>query len=97
MARISGMCDYFVICSATSKIRARTIAEHVEDEMRDDGVRVNHRDGLKDSDWVILDFSDIVLHVFVGDTRKRYDLESLWGDAPRHLFSDKQRSKKHEK
>ena len=89
MTRISGMCDHFVVCSASSKTRARTIAEHIEDEMRKDGVRAVHRAGLKECDWIVLDFSDIIVHVFLEDLRKYYDLESLWGDAPRRVITEK--------
>lgn len=89
MTRISGLCDHFVICSATSKTRARSIAEHIESEMKKDDVRLVHRDGFKESDWIVMDFSDVVVHVFLADLRKYYDLESLWGDAPRRVISDK--------
>lgn len=94
MTRISGLCDHFVICSAASKTRARTIAEFVESEMKKENVRLVHRDGFKESDWIVLDFSDIVMHVFLADLRKYYDLESLWGDAPRRVISDKPSPKK---
>ena len=89
MTRISGMCDHFVICSATSKTRARTIADHIETEMKNDDVRIVHRDGIKESDWIVLDFSDVVVHIFLSELRKYYDLESLWGDAPRRVIADK--------
>lgn len=89
MSRISGMCDQFVICSASSKTRARAIAEHIEQEMKSDGVRIVHRDGIKESDWIVLDFSDVVVHIFIAELRKYYDLESLWGDAPRRVITEK--------
>lgn len=88
MTRVSGMCDYFVICSASSKTRGRTIAEHIESEMKKGGTAIVHRDGLKESDWIVLDYSDIVVHIFLSDLRKYYDLESLWGDAPRRAIVD---------
>lgn len=89
MTRVSGICDNFVICSATSKTRARTIAEHIESEMKKDDVLIVHRDGFKESDWIVLDFSNVVVHVFLAELRKYYDLESLWGDAPRRVIADK--------
>ncbi len=88
MTRVSGLCDYFVICSASSKTRGRTIAEHIELEMKKDGNAIVHRDGLKESDWIVLDYSDIVVHIFLSELRKYYDLESLWGDAPRRAIVD---------
>ncbi len=89
MSRVSGMCDQFVICSASSKTRARAIAEHVEFEMKGEGVRIVHRDGMKECDWIVLDFADVVVHIFTADLRKYYDLESLWGDAPRRVIAEK--------
>lgn len=88
MTRVSGLCDYFVLCSASSKTRGRTIAEHIQDEMKKIGNPIIHRDGLKECDWIVLDFSDIVVHIFLADLRKYYDLESLWGDAPRRSIAE---------
>ncbi len=83
MSRISGVCDYFVIASATSQVRARTIAEHVLMGMKKEGVRATHTEGMKEGQWVLLDFGDVVFHVFQSERRAYYDLEHLWGDAPR--------------
>lgn len=88
MTRVSGLCDHFVICSASSKTRGRTIAEHIETEMKKLGTPIVHRDGLKESDWIVLDYSDVVVHIFLTELRKYYDLESLWGDAPRRAILD---------
>ena len=86
MSRVSGICDFFVVCSASSVVRAKTIAENVELKMKQEGHRVFHREGLKEGKWVLLDFGEIVLHIFQDETRKRYNLEDLWGDAPRRAY-----------
>lgn len=88
MRRISGVCDYFVIASATSQVRARTIAENVLQGMKKEGVKVFHREGIKDGQWILLDFGDVVFHVFQSERRAYYDLEHLWGDAPKRSINN---------
>ena len=91
MSRVSGMCDFFVVCSASSSVRAKTIAENIESRMkRDHGLRLYHREGMLEAKWILLDFGDVVVHVFKEDIRKYYNLESLWGDAPRRHFKTKE-------
>ena len=86
MSRVSGVCDFFVVCSATSVVRAKTIAENIEEKMKSEGFRVSHREGVREGKWILLDYGDVITHIFIEDVRKRYDLESLWGDAPRRIF-----------
>ena len=86
MSRVSGICDFFVICSASSSVRAKTIAENIEVRMRSGGQRPIHRDGQKEGKWIVIDFGDVVAHVFLEETRKYYNLENLWGDAPHRQF-----------
>jgi len=83
MRRISGLCDYFVICSATSNVRAKTIAENVEKGLKAEGSPALHRDGLREGAWIVLDFGSVIMHVFQANTRSFYNIEQLWGDAPR--------------
>jgi ribosome-associated protein len=79
---ISTIADYFVICSGNSSTQLRAIADAVEASLKDEGFRVFHREGVPESGWVLLDYSDVVVHVFLPDTRDFYSLERLWGDAP---------------
>ena len=60
----------------------RAIADAVEASLKAEGVRVAHREGLPESGWLLLDYGDVVVHVFLPDTRDFYALERLWGDAP---------------
>lgn len=83
MSRVSGICDFFVVCSAASAVRAKTIAENIEAKMRENGHRILHREGVKEGRWILMDFGEIVAHIFLEDARKYYNLENLWGDAPR--------------
>ena len=88
---ISSATDYFVIASGTSDVQVRAIAEHVLEELRDEGVRADHVEGLSGGRWVLLDFIDFVVHVFHPHARTFYQLESLWGDAPRWDEPDPER------
>ena len=74
--------DYFVIASASSERQARTIVDEVEKALREHGVKPLRREGESEGIWVLLDYVDVVVHVFRAEERDFYDLERLWGDAP---------------
>ena len=80
---ISSATDYFVIGSGTSDVQVKAIAEYVVDELKKDDVRPQHLEGLEGGRWVLLDYVDFVVHVFHPQARNFYQLERLWGDAPR--------------
>jgi ribosome-associated protein len=79
---LSGVADYFLVCSARSVTQADTIAEAVRVALKAEGVRPRHREGTAESGWLLLDYGDVVVHVFLEATRGFYALERLWGDAP---------------
>jgi ribosome-associated protein len=74
--------DYFVVASGSSERQVRTIVEGVETALRDLGMKPVRREGEQERRWVLLDFVDIVVHVFAPEERDFYDLERLWRDAP---------------
>jgi len=74
--------DYLLICTATSSTHADALADNVEEGVQDD-LKLLYRNPSKDNSWLILDFGDVILHVFSGSARLFYDLEQLWGDAKR--------------
>ncbi|MFN2544054.1 MAG: ribosome silencing factor [Actinomycetota bacterium] len=74
--------DYFVIASGGSERQVRTIVEEIERALRDLDMKPVRREGDEDRRWVLLDFVDIVVHVFAPEERDYYDLERLWRDAP---------------
>ena len=80
---ISGIADFFLICSARSTTQADTVAEAIRVSLRAKGVRPRHTEGSAESGWLLLDYGDVVIHVFLEETREFYALERLWGDAPR--------------
>ena len=79
---LSGIADFFLICSARSTTHVDTIAEAVRLTLRAHEVRPRHYEGSAESGWLLLDYGDVVAHVFLEETRGFYALERLWGDAP---------------
>lgn len=84
LRKVSSVTDYFVICTGTSEPHLRAIEEEITQKLRQDhGLRPNTVDGTLQAGWLVLDFFDVIVHVMRADQRQRYDLEGLWGDAPR--------------
>lgn len=81
LTRVSDATDYFVVASGSSDTHVRAIAEHVVEEMKKQGVRAHHVEGLTQGRWVLLDYVDFVVHVFHPALREFYQLERLWSDA----------------
>jgi ribosome-associated protein len=79
---LSTVADFFLVCSARSAPQADTIAEAIRGALRAEGVRPRHNEGSAESGWLLLDYADVVVHVFLEETRGFYALERLWGDAP---------------
>jgi ribosome-associated protein len=85
---ISSATDFFVLCSGTSDIHVRAVAEHLIEELKGEGTRAGHVEGLEGGRWVLVDYIDFVVHVFHPSARDFYQLETLWGDAPRIEIAD---------
>lgn len=79
----SGFTDYFVICSGQNPRQIKAIADAVEESLRGAGVRPAHVEGYTRAEWVLLDYFDLIVHVFNPETRAFYALERLWGSAQR--------------
>jgi len=81
LRELGGVCDYFLICTGTSEVQVKAIAEAVEDKLRERGARAWHVEGYESRRWILLDYVDFVVHVFHEKTREYYMLDRLWGDA----------------
>ena len=76
------ICDHFVICHAGSTTRVRALADSVEEKMRQNhNMKPFHKEGMDNAQWVLLDFDDIIVHVFQEPYRRFYNLEDLWADG----------------
>ena len=81
------MSDYFIIASGTSNTHVRALADEVDDEMKKLGVEVDHIEG-RATGWILLDYNDVLVHVFQPESRHYYNIERLWNDAARVDLSD---------
>lgn len=83
LSGVSAFADYFVLCSGQSGPQLRAIAEAVEERLDREGMRLRHREGKSPSEWVLLDYGSMVIHIFGEGARRYYDLERLWRNAER--------------
>ncbi|MCX7694393.1 MULTISPECIES: ribosome silencing factor [Caloramator] len=78
---LSEIADYFVICSGTSTIQVKAIADEIEEKMAEKGYEINHKEGYNSGKWILLDYGEVIAHIFYEEDREFYDLERLWIDA----------------
>jgi ribosome-associated protein len=84
---ISSVADYFVIASGNSDRQVVAIADHVEDELAKHGIYSKYKDGMKTGRWVVMDYHDILVHIFHKEERDYYNLERLWNDAKKIVLT----------
>ncbi|SCZ77194.1 ribosome silencing factor [Acidaminobacter hydrogenoformans] len=84
---ISSVADYFVIASGNSDRQVVAIADHVEDELAKHGIYSKYKDGMKTGRWVVIDYHDILVHIFHKEERDYYNLERLWNDAKKIVLT----------
>jgi len=88
LREISSFTDFFLICHGTSRRQVQAIADAIGEEL-DPSVRRNPRvEGYSEGGWVLMDYLDFVVHVFTSEKREFFNLEKLWGDAPRRIVTD---------
>lgn len=80
---LTSLADTFIICSGRSNRQASAIAENARDALKQMGIKPLSVEGLKEGQWVLMDYGDVIIHVFHDPVRRFYDLEGLWADAPR--------------
>lgn len=85
---LTTLADYFVICTATSTTQVKALADECEKVMKERGEAPHHIEGHRGGTWVLLDFSSVVVHLFMDEARQFYDLERLWKDAVDADLSD---------
>lgn len=84
VSELLGYTDFLIICTARNERQAKAIAEEVQFRLKhDDGLPAKRVEGLPEARWILLDYIDCILHVFVAEVRDLYRLEQLWGEAPR--------------
>jgi len=88
LRKITTMTDFFIICSGSSSVQVRAIADNVLTKCRARGLEIHNVEGYESRRWILIDLVEIVIHVFLPDVRDYYQLERLWGDAPTDYFGD---------
>jgi ribosome-associated protein len=86
LSELSSITDYFVICTGRSDIQVRAICQRVREGMKEAGHSTLSVEGVENGHWGLLDFGEVVVHVFLAETRELYGLERLWADAPRWTY-----------
>ncbi len=81
LRKVTDVTDYFVIVSGESDIHTKTLANHIDRSLKDDGVRIWRKEGFSKLNWVLLDLVEVVVHIFRPESREYYGLEKLWADA----------------
>ena len=84
LSGLTDITDFFVLATGTSERHVKTIAEAVEHDMKERGVPAVSMEGYEEGRWVIIDYGDVIVHVFLESLRELYDLESLWIEAKRY-------------
>ncbi len=80
--------DYFVVCNAPTAAQVRAIADGIEEKLDEKNVHFSHKEGYQEGEWVLLDYGDVVVHIFKDESRDYYALEKLWGDAEITSYED---------
>jgi ribosome-associated protein len=88
LRKLTTITDFFVICTGGSDTQVKAIADAVMDGSKKLGERPWHREGMVNKSWVLLDYVEVVVHIFLNETRNFYGLEKLWGDAPVRALKD---------
>jgi ribosome-associated protein len=88
MRKLTDMADFFVVCSGDSEVQVKAIADAILDNTGQIGIEAWHREGTTQRQWMLLDYVDVVVHVFHKEIRRFYGLEKLWGDAKIQTISD---------
>jgi ribosome-associated protein len=88
MRALTSIADYYILCSARSSRQVAAIAEHVLGELRNERFRPIGLEGTTENHWVLIDYGDVVFHIFYEPVRKVYNLEGLWRDAPVERIDD---------
>lgn len=78
---ITTIADYFVICSGTSTTHIKTLADEIEEKMKEEGIKPLNKEGYNSARWILVDYGDVVVHIFHEEDRSHYNLERLWSDG----------------
>lgn len=85
---VSSFTDYFIVCSGTSDRQVKGIAASIEETLKKSGIKPLGIEGEKTGNWILMDFGDVIIHIFYEPSREFYDIEGLWSDVPSMLIGE---------
>ena len=85
ISQVSVLADYFVICSAGNDSQIQALVDNVDEKMHDNGYQIRQQEGRNSGTWVLLDYGDVIVHIFERENRSFYNLERIWNDGRRIL------------
>jgi ribosome-associated protein len=91
MKDLSIVCDYFVVASGRTRIQTRAIAREIDEKLKEMGITKKKRiQGLMHGAWILIDYGDVLAHIFIDAERRYYDLEGCWKEAPIHYYAEEE-------
>lgn len=91
---LTSIADYFVLCSTRNQKQSQAAADEVEEKMAALGVKAIRKEGYREGDWILLDFGDVIVHIFTDEERRHYDFDTLWKEAPAEEYHDEGETEK---
>jgi ribosome-associated protein len=88
LRKLSPVTDYFVICTAEAEVHARAVADFITEQLAQKGIAAWRTEGRGNTGWVVIDYINVIVHIFLASVRERYSLERLWGDAPKTVVAE---------
>ncbi|MGI6093504.1 MAG: ribosome silencing factor [Veillonellaceae bacterium] len=88
MKKVTLVTDYFIICSGNTTTQVKAIADNIDEKLAEQGIKMLHKEGYNEARWILLDFGTCVVHVFVDEERRFYNIERLWSEAKAQLYSE---------
>ena len=88
LADLSTLADYFVVGTGASRIQTQAMADNIDHQLADLGIRPNRMEGMQEGRWILVDYGQVIVHIFQEDERNFYNLERLWADAPALAFEE---------
>ncbi|MBE7046961.1 MAG: ribosome silencing factor [Ruminococcaceae bacterium] len=88
ISSLTTIADYFVICNGNSSTQIKSLADELEEKLKEENIELYSKEGFSDASWILLDYSTVVVHIFNPEQRDFYSIESLWSDAPEVDVSD---------
>ena len=82
LTKVSGICDYFLLCTTSNVKQAQSVCDNIEEKMQELGEPAARIEGYRQGRWILLDLGPVIVHIFQQEEREYYNLERLWGDAP---------------